>query len=75
MSRGKRIFGKTLIIWGADDEITHVSSVEKFEKELRDCRTVILERCGHVPYFEQEMKTIDAYRDFLSSLPGQGKDR
>jgi hypothetical protein len=33
---------------------------------------VILENCGHVPYFEQEKKTIQVYRDFLSSLPKQG---
>lgn len=70
-----RVKARSLIIWGANDEITHVSSVEKFERELRGCRTVILEDCGHVPYFEQQKKTIKVYRDFLSSLPKQGKDR
>ncbi len=70
-----RVKARTLIIWGANDEITHVSSVEKFERELRGCRTIILEDCGHVPYFEQGKKTIKVYRDFLSSLPKQGKDQ
>jgi abhydrolase domain-containing protein 6 len=70
-----RVKARSLIIWGANDEITHVSSVEKFERELKGCRTMILEDCGHVPYFEQEKKTIEVYRDFLSSLPKQGKDR
>jgi abhydrolase domain-containing protein 6 len=70
-----RVKARSLIIWGANDEITHVSSVEKIERELRGCTTMILEDCGHVPYFEQEKKTIEAYRDFLSSLPKRGKDR
>jgi abhydrolase domain-containing protein 6 len=70
-----RVKARSLIIWGANDEITHVSSVEKFERELKGCRTAILEECGHVPYFEQEKKTIKIYRDFLSSLAKQGNDR
>jgi abhydrolase domain-containing protein 6 len=70
-----RVTARSLVIWGANDQITHVSSVEKFEKELRDCRAVILENCGHVPYFDQGKKTIGVYKDFLASLPKQGKDR
>jgi abhydrolase domain-containing protein 6 len=70
-----RVKAKSLIIWGANDQITHVSAVEKFERELKGCRTMVLEDCGHVPYFEQREKTIKVYRDFLSSLPKQGKDR
>jgi abhydrolase domain-containing protein 6 len=68
-----RVKARSLVIWGANDEITHVSSVEKFENGLMDCRAVILEKCGHVPYFDQEKKTIKIYMDFLSSLPKQGK--
>jgi abhydrolase domain-containing protein 6 len=70
-----RVKARTLLIWGANDEITHVSSVEKFEKELTGCRTMILDHCGHVPYFEQEKETIKGYKDFLSSLSKQGKNQ
>ncbi|MBW1798271.1 MAG: alpha/beta hydrolase, partial [Deltaproteobacteria bacterium] len=64
-----RIRARTLVIWGANDRIIHVSSVEKFEKGLENSRTVIIEKCGHVPYFEKPGETKRAYRDFLSNLP------
>jgi len=66
--RLQRIRAKTLIIWGANDRILHVSSVEKFEKGLTNSRTVIIDRCGHVPYFEKPGETKRAYGDFLSNL-------
>jgi pimeloyl-ACP methyl ester carboxylesterase len=67
--RLQRIRAKTLIIWGANDRIIHVSSVEKFEKGLKNSRTVIIDKCGHVPYFEKPGETKRAYREFLSNLP------
>lgn len=63
------IRAKTLIIWGANDRIIHVSSVEKFKKGLKNSRTVIIDKCGHVPYFEKPGETKRAYGDFLASLP------
>jgi pimeloyl-ACP methyl ester carboxylesterase len=67
--RLQRIRAKTLIIWGANDRIIHVSSVEKFERGLKNSRTVIIDKCGHVPYFEKRGETKRAYGDFLSNLP------
>ncbi|OPX36835.1 MAG: hypothetical protein B1H12_06230 [Desulfobacteraceae bacterium 4484_190.2] len=67
-SRLPKIQAKTLIIWGANDRIVHVSCVEKFQDGLRNCHTVILEQCGHIPYFEKAKETRRAYRDFLVSL-------
>lgn len=67
--RLEKIRAKTLILWGANDRILHVSSVEKFEKGLKNSRTVIIDRCGHVPYFEKPGETKRAYRDFLADLP------
>ncbi len=66
--RLSKIDAKCLVIWGADDRIIHVSSVEKLEKQLRTSETVILQECGHVPYFEKREKTVQAYKKFLSSL-------
>lgn len=67
-SRLPRIQARTLIIWGANDRIVHVSSVEKFQEGLRNHHTVILEHCGHIPYFEKAKETRRAYRRFLASL-------
>jgi pimeloyl-ACP methyl ester carboxylesterase len=67
-NRLAKIQAKTLIIWGADDQIFHVSSVEKFQQGLSNCTTVIFDQCGHVPYLEKPKVTKRAYRDFLASL-------
>jgi abhydrolase domain-containing protein 6 len=67
-SRLPSIKAKTLIIWGAEDHIIHVSSVEKFEKGLRDSQTKIIENCGHVPHRERPQETIQVYREFLNGL-------
>jgi pimeloyl-ACP methyl ester carboxylesterase len=64
-----KVEAKSLIIWGANDQILHVSSVERFQRQLKDSRTVILENCGHVPYFEREKTTIRVYKEFIASIP------
>lgn len=66
--RLSRIRARTLLIWGADDEILHVSGAQKFEEGIRDCRKVIIDNCGHVAYFERPGETIGAYRDFLQDF-------
>jgi len=66
--RLQRIRAETLIIWGANDRIIHVSSVERFQKGLKNSRTVIMDKCGHVPYFEKPGETKRAYGDFLANL-------
>jgi len=67
-SRLPKIQARTLIIWGANDRIVHVSSVEKFQEGLRNSQTVILDQCGHIPYFEKAKETRRAYRRFLAGL-------
>lgn len=63
-----KIKAGTLILWGAKDAILHPSGAEKFLQGLRQSRVVILEECGHVPYFERPRETLKAYEDFLSGL-------
>ena len=67
-NRLPKIQARALIIWGANDRIVHVSSVEKFQEGLKNYHTVILEQCGHIPYFEKAKETRQAYRRFLASL-------
>jgi abhydrolase domain-containing protein 6 len=63
-----KIQAKTLIIWGANDLIIHVSSVEKFQCGIKNSQTVIIDNCGHVPFLEKSKETKRAYRRFLASL-------
>jgi pimeloyl-ACP methyl ester carboxylesterase len=60
---------RTLVVWGANDRILHVSGAEIFRKGLKDVEVVILDQCGHAPFFEKRRETAKAYQDFLA----QGK--
>jgi abhydrolase domain-containing protein 6 len=63
-----KVKAPTLLIWGEEDRILHVSGAEKFQQALVDCRVVSLKECGHVVFFDQPEATRLAYRDFLQSL-------
>ena len=67
-TRLQKIKAKTLIIWGANDRIIHPSSVEKFERGIKDNRTVIIDQCGHLAYFEKPEQTKRVCLDFLENL-------
>jgi pimeloyl-ACP methyl ester carboxylesterase len=63
-----RVEARTLVLWGANDRILHVSGAEKFRKGLKNVKVVILDQCGHVPFFEKRAETTKAYQDFLAEL-------
>jgi abhydrolase domain-containing protein 6 len=58
----------TLVVWGENDRILHVSGAEKFQRALRDCRVITLGECGHVVFFDQPEATRQAYQDFLQDM-------
>lgn len=57
---------RTLVVWGANDRILHVSGAEIFRKGLKNAKVVILDQCGHVPFFEKRAETVKIYKDFLA---------
>jgi pimeloyl-ACP methyl ester carboxylesterase len=63
-----RVDARTLVVWGANDRILHVSGAEVFRQGLKNVKVVILDRCGHVPFFEKRRETEKAYLDFLATL-------
>ena len=65
-ARFPRVEAGTLVVWGANDRILHVSGAESFRKGLKDVKVVILDDCGHAPFFEKRKETIKAYQDFLA---------
>lgn len=62
----KSIKAKTLILWGGEDRILHVSSVEVFEKIL-DSKSVILDDCGHIPMIEKPEETVKHFLEFINT--------
>jgi len=65
--RLSRVDARTLVVWGADDRILHVSGAESFRKGLKNVKVVILDQCGHAPFFEKGAETVKAYQDFLAA--------
>ena len=37
-----------------------------FREGLKNVKVVILDQCGHVPFFEKRKETTKAYQDFLA---------
>ena len=70
-TRLPKISARTLVIWGENDLIVHVSSVEKIQKGISNSRVVIVKNCGHVPFFEKRKETVRAYKAFLRTLQAE----
>jgi abhydrolase domain-containing protein 6 len=66
--RLSRVDARTLVVWGANDRILHLSGAEIFRKGLKNVKVLILDRCGHAPFFEKRKETTKVYRDFLAGL-------
>ena len=54
-----------LILWGEQDKMLDVGSVVFLEKNLKNCRTVIMKDTGHCPMIERPEETAKAYISFL----------
>ena len=65
-----KILARTLLVWGVQDRILDVSGVAVFESGLNNCKTVLLDNCGHVPMIEKPLETANAYLAFLKEKVG-----
>jgi pimeloyl-ACP methyl ester carboxylesterase len=55
----------TLVVWGADDRICHVTAVDRIHSGVEDCRACIIHRCGHIPMIEYPLLFKKIYLGFL----------
>jgi pimeloyl-ACP methyl ester carboxylesterase len=67
-TRLHKIDANTLVLWGRDDKIIHVSAAEVFRNGLKHGHILVLDRCGHVPYLEKPKETTRAYQAFLDRV-------
>jgi abhydrolase domain-containing protein 6 len=67
-NRLSEIRAQTLAIWGAEDRMVHRSAVEALENGIKNCRSVIFKKCGHLPFIEKPVESIRIYKQFLESL-------
>jgi pimeloyl-ACP methyl ester carboxylesterase len=64
-ARLKRIAAPTLLLWGAQDAIVPLAHANVFQTAIPDARLTTIEKCGHLPMFEQEEKFVAAVASFL----------
>lgn len=63
-----KIHVPTQIIWGENDRILHVSSIEVMKPLLKDPKVVILKETGHGPMMERPTRVADELDSFIQSL-------
>jgi len=59
------IRASVLLMWGRQDRVIDPSAIAVFEAGLADCRTTLLNGCGHMPMMERTIETATALKDFL----------
>lgn len=60
-----KIQAPTLLLWGDQDRVLDVSSIEVMKPLLRKPSVVIMKNCGHAPMLERPEETAQHYQDFL----------
>ena len=55
----------TLIIWGAEDRVLHVSGAKVLESVLPKAQVAIMKGVGHLPMIEKPAETAEIYIRFL----------
>jgi pimeloyl-ACP methyl ester carboxylesterase len=56
----------TLIVWGAEDRVLHVSGASILESVLPEGKAVVMEETGHIPVIEKPEETAKLYLRFLN---------
>jgi pimeloyl-ACP methyl ester carboxylesterase len=64
-SRLWRIAAPTLVVWGREDRLIPLAYGEAYARGIPGARLEILDRCGHLPPFEQPERFADIVLGFL----------
>jgi pimeloyl-ACP methyl ester carboxylesterase len=59
-----RIKARTLLIWGKNDKIIPVRFIKPF-MNMKNCRILLLENCGHVPFISRPTLFNKIVTDFI----------
>jgi len=57
-----------LLLWGQEDRLIHVSSVDVWKSGIRDIQVEVWQDIGHMPMVEVPKKTATLYQNFLNKL-------
>ncbi len=56
-----------LIVWGRGDRLIPLSTAERFKRELKGSKLVVIDKCGHVPQVECPADLNSALIQFLGA--------
>ncbi|HLK34108.1 MAG TPA: alpha/beta fold hydrolase, partial [Terriglobales bacterium] len=56
----------TLLIWGSRDRVIPVASATRLQQQFRDCKLIVLQGAGHLPYEELPEEFNRAVLEFLT---------
>jgi pimeloyl-ACP methyl ester carboxylesterase len=65
IERLSRIKAPTLIVWGDQDQVLHVSCAELFRANIKRAGLLIVRDCGHMPVTEKVAWWLKPYMAFL----------
>ncbi|AYC35100.1 alpha/beta hydrolase [Pseudomonas cavernae] len=66
-----KIQAPTLLLWGDQDRVLDVSSIDVMKPLLKKPTVVIMKDCGHAPMLERPQETAEHYQAFLDSVQNQ----
>jgi len=64
-SRLRRITSPTLVLWGKNDAVFSNQYAQAFGDAIPGSTVHLIDRCGHLPMFEQEAKFVSSVTRFL----------
>jgi len=67
-----KITAPTLLLWGDQDRVLDVSSIEVMRPLLQHPSVVIMQACGHAPMIERPAETAAHYQAFLDAIAKAG---
>lgn len=68
-----KIQAPTLVLWGAQDRVLDVSSIEVMRPLLKQPSVVIMKDIGHAPMIERPQETAAHYQAFLNQVASTGE--
>ncbi len=63
-----RIQAPTLLLWGRQDRVLDVSSIDVMQPLLQKPSVMIMDNVGHAPMLERPQESALLYRHFLQGL-------
>jgi pimeloyl-ACP methyl ester carboxylesterase len=59
----------TLVVWGGQDRVLHVSGAIILEAVMPDAKTEVMNSVGHLPMIEKPEETAALYSGFIEQIP------